>query len=121
MQATQVKANNCVSITVCTFVSACAGGWGLSSRGQVGGDKTPLQCGVVVNWFWPGAKSPHRHLFVFSARPEKETAFSRASHSTSNSLLEPGLGQNSGVNQYKHTMSPSRCLRYLISTTTELF
>lgn len=127
MQAIHVKDHNCTSVTVCICVSECAGGSGLSSRGQVGGDKTPLQCGVVVNWFWLGAKSPHRHLFVFSTRPEKETAFTQASHNTSNSLFEPVLGQNSGVNLCKHThthnvsLSMQFSLHYLISTTMALF
>lgn len=71
MQATQVRANNWPYVSASVCVSMCAGGSVLSSQGQVGGDKTPLQCGVLVNWFWLRAKSPHRHLFVFSARPEK--------------------------------------------------
>ncbi|CAB1438487.1 unnamed protein product [Pleuronectes platessa] len=49
-------------------------------------DKTPLQCGVLVNWFWLGAKSPHRHLFVSLPKTREETAFSQASHNASNSL-----------------------------------
>lgn len=68
MQVIQVTERNSVCLYVCLCVYRrlmpviARAGWG---------DKTPLQCGVVVNWFWLQAKSPHRHLFVFSTRPEK--------------------------------------------------
>lgn len=92
-------------LSPCVRVSLCAADLGLSLQGQVGGIRPPLQCRVVVNWFWLRAKSPHRHLFVFSTRPEKETAFTQASHNMSNSLSEPVFGLNTGVNLSKHTQT----------------
>lgn len=98
-----VNTQNCL-VYPCVCVSMFAADSSLSLQGQVGGIRPPLQCRVVVNWFWLGAKSPHRHLFLFSTRPEKETAFTQASHNTSNPLSEPVFGLNTGVNLSKHTM-----------------
>lgn len=99
-----VNAHNCSSISLRTCVCvqqsrAC------DCKGRLGGIRPPLQCRVVVNWFWLRAKSPHRHLFVFSTRPEKKTAFTQASHNMSNSLSEPVFGLNTGVNLSKHTQT----------------
>lgn len=81
-------------LSLCVYLS----GSGLSTQGQVGGDKTPLQCGVVVNWFGSGLNLL-TDTSSFPPQDQKdETAFTQASHNTFNSVCEPVLGQNAGVN-----------------------
>lgn len=74
MQATQVTAYNCPSISVCMCVSVRAGGSDLSSQGQVGGIR-PLSS---VEWLWIGFGSGLNLLTdtsSFSPQDQKRDCF----------------------------------------------